>query len=550
MASPATIPAGATTRAWLADAVLYQIYPQTFADTNGDGIGDFAGITEHLDHLAWLGVDAIWLNPCFESPFRDAGYDVSDYFSVAPRYGTREDLAALVESAGRRGIRVMLDLVPGHTSDRHPWFLAAADDPTDQRYIWADRQATRFVPSPGKRPGYYLPNFFDFQPALNFGYARSLDDEPWRQPVDAEGPQQNRAALREIMDHWLRTGIAGFRVDMAYSLVKGDPERAETAKLWREQRAWLDRTHPGAVLLSEWGRPELALPAGFHADFFLHFAGRAIPSLWHNGEGMTSPSWEDGPCYFDPQGRGSMAEFVAAWRAGHTAAQPTAQPAADGPGDGYVILPTANHDYNRLATGSRTSEQLGAAFAFLLTWPTLPAIYYGDEIGMRFVPGLPDKEGSRLEPTNNRAGARTPMQWDAGPNAGFSTAPADLLYQPLDPDPGRPTVAGQLADPDSLLHLVRRLIALRRSTPALGSRGAVEVLHTGYPFVCLRGGSHLVVVNPRREPAFFAYPGLAGARTLEAQDVTVTAEGISADSFAYGIFELPGRVEEAGASGS
>ncbi|MDH6124970.1 alpha-amylase family glycosyl hydrolase [Kitasatospora sp. GP82] len=512
---------------WLADAVLYQIYPQTFADSDGDGIGDLAGITEHLDHLAWLGVDAVWLNPCFESPFRDAGYDVTDYLRIAPRYGTQEDLAALVEAAGRRGIRILLDLVPGHTSDRHPWFLAAADDPTDQRYIWADRQVPRFVPSPGKRPGYYLPNFFDFQPALNFGYARSLDDEPWRQPVNAEGPQANRAALREIMDHWLPVGVAGFRVDMAYSLVKDDPGRAETSKLWREQRAWLDRHHPEAVLLAEWGRPELSLPAGFHADFLLHFAGRAVRSLWDNGEGMTSPSWEDGTCYFDPQGRGSMDEFLAAWRTGRPAG-----------GRGHVILPTANHDYNRLATGSRTPEQLRAVYAFLMTWPTLPAIYYGDEIGMRFVPGLPDKEGSRLEPTNNRAGSRTPMQWDDGPNAGFSTAPAGRLYQPLDPDPGRPTVASQLADPDSLLNLVQRLIALRRSTPALGSRGAVEVLNTGYPFVHLRGGTHLVVVNPRREPAHFTHPGLVGARALEAHGISVTADGVHAGAFAYGIFEL------------
>ncbi|MGE7438903.1 alpha-amylase family glycosyl hydrolase [Kitasatospora sp. NPDC001175] len=529
-------PANRPASAWLADAVLYQIYPQTFADSDGDGIGDLAGITEHLGYLAWLGVDTVWLTPCFTSPFRDAGYDVSDYFSVAPRYGTEEDLAALVDAAGRRGIRILLDLVPGHTSDRHPWFLASADDPTDQRYIWADRQTGRFVPSPGKRPGFYLPNFFDFQPALNYGYARGHGEEPWRQPVDAEGPRQNRAALREIMDHWLRAGVAGFRADMAYSLVKDDPDRAETAKLWRELRARLERSHPGAVLISEWGRPELALPAGFHADFFLHFAGRAVTSLWDNGEGMASASWESGPCYFDPQGRGSMAEFVAAWRATGTAVEP----GSGAPGAGHVILPTANHDYNRLATGSRTPEQLRAAFAFLLTWPTLPAIYYGDEIGMRFVPGLPDKEGSLLEPTNNRAGSRTPMQWDDTANAGFSTAPADRLYQPLDPDPGRPNVAAQVADPDSVLHLVRRMIALRRSTPALGSHGHAEVLHTGYPFVHLRGGTHLVVVNPRREPAYFAHPGLEGARALEVRGVIATADGVSAEGFGYGIFELSG----------
>jgi maltose alpha-D-glucosyltransferase/alpha-amylase len=163
---------------WLADAVFYQIYPQSFADSGGDGIGDLTGITEHLDHLAWLGVTALWLNPCFVSPFRDAGYDISDYLNVAPRYGSNDDLAELVEEARRHGIRVLLDLVAGHTSIDHPWFRASMDDPDDHRYIWApEGRPDGFVASPGSRPGAYLPNFFDTQPALNFGYARGNPQE-------------------------------------------------------------------------------------------------------------------------------------------------------------------------------------------------------------------------------------------------------------------------------------------------------------------------------------------------------------------------------------
>ena len=218
---------------WLSDAVLYQIYPQSFADSNGDGIGDLRGIAEHLDYLAWLGVTAVWLNPCFVSPMRDAGYDVADYLAIAPRYGDDDDVADLAEQARARGIRLLLDLVPGHTSDTHPWFVASAGDPEDHRYIWADPGPDGvlpegFVRSPGTRPGGYRPNFFDFQPALNFGYARPQADEPWRQDVAADGPRANRAALRTIMDRWLRLGVSGFRVDMAYSLVKDDPDRAET----------------------------------------------------------------------------------------------------------------------------------------------------------------------------------------------------------------------------------------------------------------------------------------------------------------------------------
>ena len=163
---------------------------------------------------------------------------------------------------------------------------------------------------------------------------------------------------------------------------------------------------------------------------------------------------------------------------------------------GHIALPTANHDFARLQAGPRTLEQLPPAFAFLLTFPTLPAIYYGDEIGMRDVPGLPDTEGSVMRSGYNRAGARTPMQWDSSPNAGFSAAPAARLYLPIDPDPGRPTVAGQRADQDSLLHTVRDLIALRRAHPELGHSGSLEVLSDGYPLAYLRGGRFLVVINP------------------------------------------------------
>ncbi|MCQ4210834.1 alpha-amylase family glycosyl hydrolase [Streptomyces longispororuber] len=521
---------------WLADAVLYQIYPQSFADSDGDGIGDFAGIESRLDHLAWLGVNTVWLNPCFASPFRDAGYDVSDYFSVAPRYGTDADLVRLVEAARSRGIRVLLDLVAGHTSDEHPWFTASAADPADQRYIWADPRdpatlPAGFVASPGPRPGFYLPNFFASQPALNFGYARPDPAEPWRLPVDAEGPLANRQALREVMDHWLSIGLSGFRVDMAASLVKDDPGQQETVKLWRELRGWLDARHPQAALLSEWGDPATSVPAGFHGDFFLQFGpvrdGIALRSLWNNFEGTVNEQWQPLSPYFGAEGLGSPQTFLDIWRS-----------VTDTIGDtGYACLPTANHDFSRLACGPRTAEQLPAAFAFHLTWPTVPAIYYGDEIGMRYVPGLPDHEGSRLGPRYNRAGSRTPMQWDDTANAGFSTAPAEGLYLPLDPDPARPNVAAQRADDGSLLHLVRRLIELRTSRPELGSRAATEVLHDGYPLVYVRGGNHLVVVNPRRAAAELDAPVDHAAPVL-ARGVEVGDGRIRADGLGYGIFEI------------
>ncbi|GIG01034.1 alpha-amylase family glycosyl hydrolase [Catellatospora citrea] len=517
--------------AWLNDSVLYQIYPQTFADSDGDGIGDFAGVEQRLEYLQWLGVNTVWFSPCFASPFGDAGYDVADYLTVAPRYGTNDDLVRLVDAARARGIRIMLDLVAGHTSDQHPWFLRSRDDAADHRYVWAgDEVAGRpgWVPSPGPRSGHYLQNFFDIQPALNFGYARLDAAEPWRQPVDAEGPQANRAALREIMAYWLDRGVAGFRVDMAASLVKDDPGFVETSRLWREMRAWLDRSYPDAALLSEWSDPAAAVAAGFHADFFLHFRGRAFGSLWNNLAGTHDPAWGDGPCYFDAEGAGSVAEFLAEWRQAVDAAG----------GAGHIALPSSNHDFSRLACGPRTRDQLAPAFALLFTWPTMPTVYYGDEIGMRYVPGLPDKEGSVLGETYNRAGSRTPMQWDGGDGAGFSTAPAERFYLPLDPSPDRPDVAGQRADSGSLLHTVRRLIALRRDTPALRTGGEVEVLHAGYPFVYVRGGTHLVVVHPRREPAAVPVPNLAGARPVDVRGVEADGAGVTAGPFSYGIFLL------------
>ena len=527
---------------WLTDAVLYQIYPQSFADSNGDGIGDLRGVAAHLDYLSWLGVTAVWLNPCFASPMGDAGYDVADYLRIDPRYGDNEGLAELAEEARGRGIRLLLDLVAGHTSVDHPWFTASAQDEGDHRYIWAGarpdgRLPGGFVASPGPRPGGYLPNYFAFQPALNFGYASQRADEPWRQPVDAEGPRANRAALREIMDHWLRLGVSGFRVDMASSLVKDDPGRTETSRLWGEMRGWLDREHPDAALVAEWGDPAVSVPAGFHGDFFLHFGGPTgglpMRSLWSNGVDTSrfeSEADPDGPCYFDAAGQGTAKTFLDAY---HEALAVIGEP-------GHISLPTSNHDFPRLHAGPRALAQLPPAFAFQLTFPTVPAIYHGDEIGMRYVPGLPDTEGSVNPNGFNRGGSRTPMQWDDGPNAGFSAGPAMSLYLPIDPDPGRPTVAAQRAEPGSLLHTVRDLIALRRAHPELGPAGSLDVLHHGYPLAYLRGERFLVVVNPSGETRTVQHDrtALGTSTAVRHTGVSVSDTEIAAQPFSFGIFEL------------
>jgi maltose alpha-D-glucosyltransferase/alpha-amylase len=525
----------------LGRTVLYQIYPQSFADANGDGIGDLAGITERLDYLAWLGVDALWLSPCFVSPFADAGYDVADFFQVAPRYGTNEDMARLTEEAGRRGISVLLDLVAGHTSDQHPWFRWSADDPDDHRFVWSDVPADGFQPGTGARGGYYLPNFFPVQPALNYGYARLDPAEPWRQPVDAPGPRANRAALREIMAHWFELGVAGFRVDMASSLVKDDPGHVETSRLWRETRSWLDDAYPGRVLISEWGDPRVAVPAGFHADFFLQFGGDddGLPfrSLWNNGAGTVNPSWGEVPAWATADGTGDARTFVEAWRAAADAIAATDR-------GGVVGLPTSNHDFTRLVAGARDAEQARVAHVLTMTWPALPSVYYGDEIGMRYVPGTPTSEGSRLSPTYDRAGSRTPMQWGDLPSGTLGPgSPATSRYLPQDPDPDRPTVAAQLDDDDSLLHMVRALIALRHDDPRLDVASPVEVLGTGYPVAYLRGGTLAVVLNPGRAAVRQPLPGAADARPVLARGCRreAGADGddvVHLDGFGYAVLDL------------
>lgn len=395
-----------------------------------------------------------------------------------------------------------------------------------------------WVPSPGPRPGWYLKNFYDEQPALNFGWIKRGGKElegvgggsgvvgsagsAEGDPVDGPGPLRNRRALRDVIDFWLGKGVAGFRVDMAFSLVKdyGIADGVEaSAGIWREIREWMAGAYPDAVLIPEGTEPRTGKGLAFDADFALVIHG-AHASLFDNHAAGILPFQEPGEPFFDAEGKGSTRPFLAEW-----SRMREADP------ERPIIMGTADHDFDRLCCGPRTAQQLGAAFTFLFTWGNVPCIYYGDEIGMRYLPGMPDVEGAVCNPLYNRAGCRTPMQWDDGPNAGFSTADPSKLYLPIDPEPGRPTVAAQENDPGSVLTLVRELSALRRATPALRYRATAEVLSEGYPFAYVRGGTHLVVVNPRREAAPFSLPP---ATLLWGQGV----EEHEVRGFGYGIFEL------------
>jgi maltose alpha-D-glucosyltransferase/alpha-amylase len=473
--------------AWLETAVFYEIYPQTFADSNGDGIGDLRGIIGKLPYLHDLGFTAIWLNPCFESPFGDAGYDVSDFYKVAPRYGTNDDLRDLFAEARRLGLRVMLDLVAGHTSDQHPWFRASQRADRNEYsdwYIWNSSVWDWFAPGQqvvvgaAERPANYIPNFFFFQPALNYGYAHPDPKLPWQQPVDAPGPRAVRAELKKIMAFWFDLGASGFRVDMAGSLVKGDADGRATADLWHEFRAWMDATYPDCALVSEWSQPQIAIPSGFHMDFLLPFARPGYKALFR-ADGGRAP-------IFDRSGATSFRVFLDEFEPLYTATKEL----------GFIAIPSGNHDtVPRLGNG-RDARDLAVAEAFLLTMPGVPFLYYGDEIGLRSQSGLPTKEGGY-----ERTGARTPMQWDASANAGFSTAPAAKLYLPIEPESDRPTVAAQMAEAASPLQDVKNLIGIRKAHPALGASGAFLTLVAGDGLPCIYertkdGERILVALNP------------------------------------------------------
>ncbi|MCH9275952.1 alpha-amylase family glycosyl hydrolase [Bifidobacterium amazonense] len=502
---------------WLNDAVFYEVYPQSFQDSNADGIGDFAGIVSRLDHIAGLGCNAIWINPCFDSSFYDAGYDVRDYYKTAARYGGNEDLRHLFDEAHRRGIRVLLDLVPGHTAIDNPWFAESCKDERNawtDRYIWRPIGQTPSLNSPyesvrgfiggiAERPDAAAVNCFSTQVCLNYGFGTVTED--WQFAADSPEAEGGRLLLEDIMDFWLGLGCDGFRVDMAASLVKEDtPDHQWTSLLWRRIREHLDQTHPDAVLVSEWGNPKEALHAGFDMDFLLHFGPSHYLDLFRDNPWFSAVA--------AAAGTADVRAFVDTYRS----------MVDDTAGEGYICIPSGNHDMVRMRD-TLTPDEMKLAFAFLMTMPGCPFVYYGDEIGMAYVHGLKSKEGGY-----ERTGARTPMQWDDSTNAGFSAARRTDLYLPLDDGTGhaaladtgeriaaagtsdgtRPNVAAQTGDPSSLLETVRSLIALRHAHPALQADGGIRFLYAedhAYPLVYERtatadanaaGERIIVAINP------------------------------------------------------
>ena len=499
---------------WLKDAVFYEIYPQSFKDTNADGIGDLNGIVEKLDYIQSLGCNALWINPCYDSPFRDAGYDVRDYKKVAARYGTNEDLYRLFDEAHRRGIRVLLDLVPGHTSEEHAWFRASqsADQPNayTNRYIWTNNwfcgsRGLNYIAGEAERASAYIVNFFKCQPALNYGFNRV--EEPWQLPMDHPDCVATREAMKDVMRFWLSHGCDGFRVDMANSLVKYDDEnKSGTSAIWKNVRAMLDEEFPEAALVAEWSCPSQALRAGYDMDFCLNNDDTGYSTLMRDYQG----GGEDDSYFRKDAPARDINRFLKVYTRWYE----------DTKDLGYISLLTCNHDTLR-PRFSLDPDELKLAYAFLFTMPGVPFLYYGDEIGMRYL-NLPTKEGGY-----QRTGSRTPMQWDGSKNLGFSAGEATSLYLPVDPAADAPTVAAQEGDPDSLLNFTRKLLALRHAHADLQADApfAVVSAEPNAPFVWRRG-KLLLAVNPFGQARTVKCPAAGMTPVFTHGAAKVNADGI------------------------
>lgn len=533
---------------WLRDGVIYQVYQSSYKDSDGNGIGDIRGVISELDYIESLGVRAIWFNPLFVSGWIDGGYDVIDFYRVDPRFGTNNDMVELIEKAHAKGIKVMLDLVAGHTSDKHPWFIQSSQDTNLQYsdyYIWSDRlpdaKAEKDLETMLKDPNYmqntigkwmkseyprnkfYMKNFYACQPSLNYGYANPDPSRPWEQGVDAPGPKAVRQELKDIIAFWYGKGVDGFRVDMANSLVKNDKDKKEIMNLWREIREWSDKNYPDHVLMAEWGSPKYCLAAGYNIDMDLNSTKAHNRRMYFDRKHQA-----DGGSYFSLNGgQPSVKDLYGnAWPEDKIDSKTTAAEMLKEYYDyftdclestetmGYFATITGNHDHLRINMGARnTPDQLKVMLTWVLTMP-MPILYYGDEIGMRSLVDLPNVEGANHN-GKERSGARTPMQWTSGETAGFSTCSPDKLHLPVCTEwspatsypqyldwkknfeagkvkpiaKGEITVESQDKDPESILNWTRELIALRKSSEALWADSKfIPVFNESqpYPMVYLR----------------------------------------------------------------
>jgi len=461
LARPQSKPVDAEGHQWWQHAVFYEIYPRSFADSNGNGIGDLKGISSKLDYLKDLGIDAIWITPCFPSPQVDFGYDVSDYENIDPTYGTLSDFTDLERNAKSHGIRIILDFVINHTSDQHKWFINSRSSRTAEKrdwYIWRDGKGPGQPPNnwnslfggsawtlDEKTAQFYYHFFYPQQPDLN-----------WRNPAVHD-------AMLDVSRWWYKRGVAGFRLDAVDALFEdpqlrdnpvlpglnkyGDPNEenkyddklAEVHDVLRDLRKVADES--GAVLIGETWTSDVAELKQYYGE---HSSELQMPmDLMFTELKFSAPIFRQ-----------------------HIAA-------VDGSG-GWPVYVISNHDivrsYNRYGDGIHNEAIAKVMATLYLTLRGTPILYYGEELGMENNDPLrkedvQDPKGRLGWPQDiGRDGERTPMQWNDSPNAGFTTGQPWL---PISPGYKTHNVSSELSDPSSILNLYRRVLSLRHQNQAL-----------------------------------------------------------------------------------
>jgi maltose alpha-D-glucosyltransferase/alpha-amylase len=518
---------------WYKDAVFYQLHVKSFADSNGDGIGDFPGLSAKLDHIASLGVNCLWLQPMYPSPFKDDGYDISDYTSIHPSYGTLEDFERFLTEAHARGLRVIIELVVNHTSDLHSWFAEARssrDHPRRDWYVWSDRddryrgariifldtELSNWAWDPVSK-AYYWHRFFSHQPDLNYDNP-AVREEIWK-----------------VMTFWLDLGVDGFRVDAVPYLVEREGTSCEnlpeTHAVLKELRAKLDAQYTGKVLLAEanmWPedvRPYFGEGDEFHMSFHFPIMPRMFMALRLEDRKPLIDIIERTPSIPD-----SCQWAIFLRNHDELTLEMVTEVERQYMWDEYAKDPRARINLGirrRLAPlmeGDRRRIELMSGL--LMSLPGSPIMYYGDEIGM----------GDNFY-LGDRNGVRTPMQWSGGVNAGFSTADPERLWLPLVSNAlygyQAVNVESQQRNPTSLLNWTRRLIEVRQTTSVFG-RGSIDFL---------KPANHRVLAFTRtlgRETALVVC-NLAGTAQVAELDMSALSGAIPIEMFGGSIFPRIGR---------
>ncbi len=526
-------------RDWWKRAVFYEIYPRSFSDSNGDGIGDLNGITSKLDYLKELGVDAIWITPCFPSPQVDFGYDVSDYENIDPMYGTLADFDNLASEAKKRNIRIILDFVVNHTSDQHPWFLDSRSSRTSAHrdwYIWRDGKG------PGQPPNNWVSGFggsaWKFDPTTNqyyyhYFYAQQPDLN-WRNPAVQE-------AMFDVTRFWYKRGVAGFRLDAVDTLFE-DPNLTDNPILRPGKNAFGDPI--------EQNKYNTKLPE-------VHDVLRGLRRIADEhdavliGETWTADVAELNQYYGEGNNELQLPmDFLFTMVNKLSPAEFRKQIAEVNAASGWPTFVISNHDivrsYDRYGDGKHNDQIAKLMAALYLTLRGTPIMYYGEEIGMKTTP--PTRKEDVQDPIGRtgwpkergRDGERTPMQWNGSANAGFTTGkpwlPVPSTYETHN-------VAAESKNPDSVLHFYERVLRLRHANPAL-LYGNYTPINEDNPKVLsylrlYRNRGVVVVLNMATTPQKVALDlephGFTSAKKLIATGISA-AHGSEVSLPPYGVF--------------